>query len=186
MFLPADVEEDTVPEYDGVMRCALHPETETGLSCGKCGKPICPRCLVHTPVGARCRPCANIRPDPVYYVSAPFYARAMAAGAGLAVAGGIAWAILRGVPFMSFFASIGIGIAIGEGISRSANRKRGRGLQAIAAASVIASFVIGKVFRGAVIHGLSGEVLWRWVFSLDVFLLLFLVVGVMYAVARLR
>ncbi|MFQ5934431.1 MAG: hypothetical protein ACE5KI_07290, partial [Dehalococcoidia bacterium] len=108
------------------------------------------------------------------------------AGVGLAVAGGIVWAILRGVPFLSFFVSIGVGIAIGEGISRSTNRKRGRGLQAIATASVIASFFIGKVFRGAVIHDLPGDVLWDWVFSFDIFLLLFLVVGVMYAIARLR
>ena len=100
--------------------------------------------------------------------------------------GGIAWAILRGVPFISFFASIGISIAIGEGVSRSVNRKRGRGLQVIAAFSVVASFFIGKVFRGAIVHDLSGQSLWRWVFSFDIFILLFLVAGVMYAIARLR
>lgn len=168
------------------MRCELHPQTETLLACGKCGKSICPQCLVHTYVGARCRQCANIRPSPIYQVSAPYYLKAVGVGVGLAVAGGVAWAILRGVPFISFFMSIGVGIAIGEGISRSVNRKGGRGLQSIAAASVVLSFLIGKVIRGMLIHDLSGQPLWRWAFSFDVFAILFLVVGVMYAVARLR
>ena len=35
------------------MQCAAHPNVETELSCGKCGKAICARCLVHGPVGAR-------------------------------------------------------------------------------------------------------------------------------------
>ena len=168
------------------MQCALHPEVSTLLACGKCAKPICPRCLVHTPVGARCSECANIRPSPIYQVGSPYYLKAIGAGLGLALLGGFAWAILRGIPFISIFVSIGLGIAIGEGVSRSVNRKRGRGLQVIAASSVVLSYFVGKVIRGALIHNLSGEILWRWVFSFDVFILLFLVVGVMYAVARLR
>ena len=51
------------------MKCAAHPDTETGLSCGRCDTPICPRCLVETPVGARCRKCANVRRLPTYSVS---------------------------------------------------------------------------------------------------------------------
>ncbi len=168
------------------MYCAAHPQTETALRCGKCDKPICPRCMVHTPVGARCQRCADIRPHPIYQVTVHYYLRALGAGVGLALVGGIAWAILRGVPFVSFLASIGVGIAIGEGVSLSVNRKRGRGLQAIAAASVISSYFIGKVVRGAVIHDLSGQVLWRWVFSFDLFVLLFLGVAVFYAIGRLR
>lgn len=168
------------------MRCSLHPKTETLLTCGRCEKPICPKCLVHTPVGARCKECANVRPDPIHQVSAPYYLRALAAGVGLAFGGGIAWAVLRGVPFISFFISIGVGIAIGEGISRAVNRKGGRGVQIIAASSVVGSFILGKVFRAAFFFDLSGQNLWRYVFSFDAFLALFLIVGVMYAIGRLR
>jgi hypothetical protein len=39
------------------MYCANHPNVETELSCGRCGKPICTRCLVHMEVGIRCREC---------------------------------------------------------------------------------------------------------------------------------
>jgi len=40
------------------MRCALHPRTETQLSCTRCGTPVCPRCLVHADVGLHCRKCS--------------------------------------------------------------------------------------------------------------------------------
>ena len=37
--------------------CANHPNTETLLRCNRCGKPICSRCAVRTPVGYRCKEC---------------------------------------------------------------------------------------------------------------------------------
>ena len=184
--MTADIDQSTSPVPSGAMRCATHPQTETYLSCGRCGKPICPECLVQTPVGGRCKKCANVRSDPVYNVSTPYLLRAVAAAVGLAVGGGIAWAVLRGIPFVSFFAAIGVGIAIGEGISWATNRKRGRGLQIIAGATVVASYFIGQVFRGAFIHNLPGRVLDDYVFSVDIFTLLALVIGVIYAVGRLK
>ncbi len=44
------------------MYCARHPKEETSLTCGRCGKPICVRCVVHADVGIRCRECAPARP----------------------------------------------------------------------------------------------------------------------------
>jgi len=57
------------------MQCATHPNVETELACSRCGKAICARCLVHTPVGARCRECANVRRIPTYNVSTGILAR---------------------------------------------------------------------------------------------------------------
>ena len=168
------------------MQCSTHPNVETLLSCGKCDKPICPRCLVHTPVGARCKECANVRRSPIYEVSALYYVKAAGAGLGLALAGGVVWALLRGVPFASIITSIIVGLAIGEGISRVANRKRGVGLQIIAAISVIASSFVGKAIQAAFFYDLSGQTFARYVISVDVYLLLFLGVGVFYAIGRLR
>jgi len=37
--------------------CANHPDTETLLRCNRCGKPICARCAMRTPVGYRCKEC---------------------------------------------------------------------------------------------------------------------------------
>jgi hypothetical protein len=42
-------------------RCVRHPNRETLVSCGRCGRPFCPDCLVHTPAGQRCYECAGVR-----------------------------------------------------------------------------------------------------------------------------
>ena len=112
--------------------------------------------------------------------------KAAGAGLGLALAGGLVWALLRGIPFASIITSIIVGVAIGEGISRVANRKRGVGLQVIAAVCVIGSSFVGKAIQAVFFYDLSGQGFWRYVLSVDVFLLLFLAVGVFYAVGRLR
>lgn len=41
------------------MRCARHRLTKTNLSCGRCGRAICSRCLIHATVGIRCQSCAS-------------------------------------------------------------------------------------------------------------------------------
>ena len=66
------------------MQCATHPSVETELACSRCGKPICPRCLVITPVGARCRECARLRRLPTYRLGTVFILR----GLGAALAAG--------------------------------------------------------------------------------------------------
>lgn len=158
------------------MRCALHPEVETGLRCGKCGQPICPRCLVHTPVGARCRSCAQLRRLPIYQVSFPYYLRAVGAGLGVALLGGGAWALLRVMaPFfyLYFILALGMGYATGELISRAVNRKRGLGLQVIAGAAMFLSFLVSSLL-------LNIDIL------RDPFGLLALALGIVMAVSRLR
>jgi hypothetical protein len=160
------------------MRCARHPKTETNLRCGKCGQPICPKCLVQTPVGARCPECAAVKRLPVYDVSAVFYARAIAAGLATASVLGVVWPF---IPFGGYFLIVigmGIGYAIGEVVGLSVNRKRGRGLQAIAGISMVVSYVIRSLLQTS------------YPLSLDTFVGLFsliaLVLGIIVAVSRVR
>ena len=127
------------------MRCATHPEIETNLRCGKCGHPICPRCLVQTPVGARCQDCAKLYKLPTYRVSAIYYLRAIGAALGMAVVCGVVWgAINHFIPFfyLSLILAAGAGYAIGEVVSRSVNRKRGRGLAITAGVAVVISYLV--------------------------------------------
>ncbi len=45
--------------------CTRHPQVETGLRCGRCQTPICPRCMIYTAVGLRCPDCydeGQVRP----------------------------------------------------------------------------------------------------------------------------
>jgi hypothetical protein len=122
------------------LRCQRHPQVETNLRCSKCGTPICPRCLVQTPVGARCPDCARLSRLPVYQVPATYYLRASSAGLVTAIACGVAWAVIDWViPFFSFSLLLApaSGYVIGEVISRSVNRKRGTGLAVVAGIAVV-------------------------------------------------
>jgi len=126
------------------MQCATHPNVETELACGKCGKPICPRCLVYTPVGTRCRECANLRKLPQYNISPGHLLRAVGAALVAGALLGAIWAFLLGfsVGLFSLLAGLGVGYCVGEAVSVAANRKVGTPLQAIAVAGVILAFVL--------------------------------------------
>ena len=130
---------------NGSSRCARHPDVETRLKCGKCGTPICPRCMVETPVGARCPDCAKQTKLPTYNVSSNYYARAVAAGLGSAVVIGLVWGIIDSyLPFrfFSILIAAGIGYLIAEAIGRSANRKRGTGLVVLGCLCVLVCFAV--------------------------------------------
>jgi hypothetical protein len=165
--------------------CARHPGVETSLLCGRCETPICPRCLYHTPVGARCRDCANVRRLPTYNISAAHLARA-AAGALIAgaVLGGI-WGVL--LPFnVSFFfgllAGLGLGYGVGEAVSVAANRKAGPPLQVIAACGVIVAYLVRSVILASALRNVEiADILTEDLFGYVVLLL-----GIFVAVGRVR
>ena len=127
------------------MRCATHPNVETNLRCGKCGKPICPKCLLQTPVGARCRDCARLQKLPTFQVTSSYYLRAIGTAVGMAFACGAAWWKINTLwlPIgLDFLLASGFGYVIGEVVGRSVNRKRGRGLAVTAGVGVVLSFLI--------------------------------------------
>ena len=134
-----------------VTYCARHPTVETYLRCGRCDTPICPRCLVQTPVGARCRECANISRLPTFDVPLSYFLRGLAAAAVAGFGIGIFWAYIsgggagRGLGFLSFFMALAIGWAISEIISLATNRKRGTSLQVCAVAGVLIAFLVRNI-----------------------------------------
>lgn len=42
-----------------VLFCSRHPKEPTNLSCGRCDKPYCYKCLAFGPAGPRCKECAR-------------------------------------------------------------------------------------------------------------------------------
>ncbi len=170
------------------MRCARHPDVETNLRCNKCGKPICPKCLVQAPVGARCPDCAKLYRLPTFHVSTKYYLRAVGTGLGMAVVCGVVWGVL--VSLVSFFflnllLAAGAGYAIGEVISLSVNRKRGTGLAVVGGVAVAISYVVSLWFAGFLLG-----IPFQWVFHFGlvniIINLLALALGVFVAVTRLR
>ena len=163
--------QDTL-EY-GLHRCSFHPDVETGLSCGKCGQYICPRCVIQTPVGGRCSDCARVVRHPTFDVSTTYYVRASVAAAGVGILGGLLWGLFLnlGIPFLPWLLTGAIGYAMGEVVSLASNRKRGQGLVAIAVGGVTLALVVMVSVVG--------------VFNV-VFLLIFAALAYYMAVMRVR
>lgn len=141
---------------DAVVYCARHPEVETALECGRCGTPICPRCMIHTPGGIRCPDCAKLRRLPMYELRPLDYAKAIAVGAVLAGVLGYLGALIlppggfRGL-FLLFalFVGSGAGALVAEVIHRATNGKRGIAMQLIGAGTLVAALVVRMVLSGA-------------------------------------
>lgn len=144
------------------MSCVIHPDRQTLLRCGKCGRPICTQCAVRHPVGLRCPDCAQLRKVPTYDVPASYYPRALGASLGAALLAGVIAQILPffiPVFFLNFFMALAAGALVGEAASRVTGRKRGRGLQIVAGISVILGSVGATLLVSIVRFGELGLLL---------------------------
>lgn len=117
--------------------CANHPKQETAVRCGKCGKPICTRCMVTTPVGMRCRDCAQLRRLPQFDVGTGLLLRAVPAGLVTSL---LVWYLVAYIPFFRFFLGILVGVAVGEVMSRLARRRSNILLEASAVLVIVIGF----------------------------------------------
>jgi hypothetical protein len=171
--------------------CPRDPEVETNLRCGKCGSFICPRCLVQTPVGARCPDCAKLKKNPAFDPSRTDMGSAVLAswGSGVAIGaafGALAYALARSLPGLGVqgieiivLAGLGgCGWAVGEVTYRAAKFKRSRGLVWVAATG---AFVV----YAAALTVASQLGLWNGVF-LRLFGLIGLAIGIYAAIGRVR
>lgn len=161
------------------MQCATHPKVETNLTCGKCGKPICPRCMVQTDVGVRCAQCAGLRKLPTFKLTRVDYAKAIFVGLGVAVVAGVIWYVIRlFTPYMVLFnllIAAGVGYGIGELTSLSINRKRGLSLKTIAGIYVVIAFAIGNQLLFP----------FQFILSFNFFNLIAIGIGIYLAISRL-
>jgi hypothetical protein len=154
---------------DTVEYCYRHPETETGLHCVQCGRPICARCSNPAAVGQLCPECRRGRRAPNYQLSAPSLVK------GGAVAFVVSAIVSAFVGFVPFFFMLFVGPAIGELVMRvvdSATRnKRGRPMQIVVGVALVAGAAAAFV-SGYAVPSIS--------------LLIYLVLAVGTASARLR
>lgn len=163
---------DEIPLDDGVLYCANHPGVETVLRCNRCGKPICTRCAVQTPVGYRCKQCVGEQQATFYTGGTTDY---VIGGVLALVLGGIASYIVTilGAWFIALILGPTIGIGLAEVVRRAVRSRRSRYLWlAVAAGMVIGSLPSLLVSMGS---------LWRLIAYI-----LFLVLAIGAATARLR
>jgi hypothetical protein len=188
------------PESDNLvsmseMRCANHPDTVTGLLCSRCEKPICARCVVQTPVGGRCRECAQVKRSPFRVVSPTLWARAILYGTGAALASGLLIAEL-GARFRLFgFLLLGIGYLVGEAVSRGARGRVSRELVFLAGGLTVFGALAGQMLALMLRLPPQMPLFTRLELSMqlalgaltgNLFVLLFLVLAVVVATSRVR
>jgi len=133
-----------------IVYCARHPKVETGLLCGRCETPICPKCAVFTDVGARCPDCAPRRKMPQLELGFTWMVRAAGAAAVVGIATGALWglALPNTAGFLTLAIGGGIGYCVGESVSVATNRKIGTSLQIIAALGAVLAYVAHNVVAG--------------------------------------
>jgi hypothetical protein len=131
------------------LHCARHPHTETVLRCGRCDTPICAKCMVMSPVGARCPTCAQVKRFALGLKPVEI-AKAIGFGIGLGAVGTI---ILTFIPFLGLIGYAALGFGVGEVVSIGANRKRVPSLAPLAVACLFLGYELGGVallvYRGA-------------------------------------
>lgn len=155
---------------DAVEYCYRHPETETGLHCVQCGRPICVRCSHPAAVGQLCPDCRRGRRAPNYQLSSG----SLIKGATVAfVVSAIASVVVGRIPF---FFMLFLGPAAGELVMRTVDwatrNKRGRALQ------LVVSIALAAGAAAAVVSGYAS------LLSLSLWIYLVLAIGT--ASARLR
>jgi hypothetical protein len=159
-----------------VIYCRRHPNVETGLSCGRCDTPICPKCAVFTDVGARCPDCAPQRKLPQMELNALWLLRAIGSAAVVGLISGGLWGFL--IPstagFFALAIGAGIGYCVGESVSWATNRKAGTTLQVIAGLGVVLAYLAHNVVDDGLI---PDDEFWD---------LLAVAVGIVIAAGRLR
>lgn len=133
---------DEFPVSRGPVPCSYHPAVMTGLRCSRCGKPICPRCGVRTPVGLRCPDCAGVRGLPTYRTDSGTLLKAAGVGLATAVGVGLLWGL---APGWGFYFALALGFGVAEAVAWASNAKRGTDLQLLAMTLVALGLVVSRV-----------------------------------------
>lgn len=136
-----------VPGEPGVYYCARHKNVKTRLRCGRCEKPICPKCTKMGPTGARCNDCLSNKSSHMYQVGPLQFAAAFGVAFGCSLIAGFL-TLFVGI-FVIFYAPV-VGTFIGKAVLAVVKGKRGTKLAVTAGAGVAigALMPVGSIMYG--------------------------------------
>ncbi len=124
---------------EGVTVCTVHPTVETALRCNKCGRPMCTKCAVRTPVGYRCKECVRGQQDVFYKATSNDYVIAGAVSCGLGLVAGLIVPRL-GLFFALILAAV-VGSLIAQVVLRLTGHRRGRYTGYVVVAGIVAGSI---------------------------------------------
>jgi hypothetical protein len=126
-------------DESSALRCYRHPDRETWVRCGRCDRPICPRCAMQGPVGFRCRDCGRPVHDPL----TSFTPVQLVGGLLLSATAGTIAGLLSGrIGFFVILVAWFAGAFIADLVTRFVGYKHG---------PVMAVVLIGGILAGAAV-----------------------------------
>ncbi|HLV44302.1 MAG TPA: B-box zinc finger protein [Aggregatilineales bacterium] len=137
--------------------CAVHPKIETSLRCNRCGRLMCNKCAVRTPVGYRCRECVRGQQQTFYNAQT---LDPVIQGAISLVLGGLAASLMGLVGFgffswlIAFWAGGAAGALIADLAYRAVSKRRGRYSWLVVAGGIIAGAIVAGVLTRFSLAGL--------------------------------
>lgn len=162
--------------------CYYHPNTPTELRCNKCGKFICVKDAVRTPVGYRCKSCVKEQQD-IFFTATPvdYVVSAVIAS----VLGMIAAVIMPALGFIAIFGGPIAGTIIAEAVFRATGKRRGRYIWMVVIACMIITACLRLLMMPEVVYAISFGILGPIAFTL-IWMGVYLVFSIGIVAARLR
>ncbi|MBN2305656.1 MAG: hypothetical protein JXQ72_14325 [Anaerolineae bacterium] len=129
-----------LPEAEEVVYCTVHANVETTLRCNRCGRPMCTRCAVRTPVGYRCKECVREQQDKFFDAQVLDYLIAAGVSAVIsffaaAFLSRLGWGFF--IIMIAFFISSAVGGIIGRSVFRLTGKRRGRYTDIVVGTAVV-------------------------------------------------
>jgi hypothetical protein len=160
-----------LPETPPILYCANHPNVETSLRCNNCNKPVCPKCVVLTPTGYRCKECVSghqkVFETAIWYdYPVAFFTAGLLSFLGSLLVGFLG--------FLTLFVAPIAGTIIGEIVRLLVRRRRSRLLFQIAAgAAALGSLIPICVFLtggmlGSQLSSMLLPLVWQGIYTLAV------------------
>lgn len=166
----ADIDTSTAE----ALYCYKHSGRDTHVRCSSCDRPLCPDCMVYSPVGVKCNDCARLPRSARLGMTPSRWVKAIGASLVAGTGVGLGYYLLlssMGFIFFIFFIAVGIGYVVGEAVSRAAGRYHGLETALIAVAGTVWAFVLPPLLTAAlkfgpgwdaVVFSLSGRGLLHW------------------------
>jgi hypothetical protein len=147
-------------------QCSFHPDVETEMSCAECGRAICPKEMVLTPVGYKCPVCAKPKKSQYTYIKPRQLLSAIAISAVVGVGGAfLLHAFIGRGSFFGFFIGYGWGMLTAEAARRGSGGHRGRELAIVAAVALIVGGLLAGLpllIVGIAVFGAASTLAWSW------------------------
>ena len=162
--------------------CPQHPSIETQMRCNKCGKFICLKCALRTPVGYRCRECVY-QQQKVYFNAkdhddlAAFLISLGVTMLTIPVLAFVADSFYFGAFYLAFIAGPGAGALLAQLVRLAVQRRRSR---------LMRYFLVGGMVAGMVIAGFGVFVILDMIllFELPILIFAFLAITTGYQVLK--